>query len=161
MSRRILLVDDEPAVLFAYRKVLQRHNFIVDAIETKEETIKLLEENTYDVAILDLRLSGEASEEGLDLIRYIKNHQSDTVVIMITAFGSPEIRERAYRLGADHYFEKPVSTYTIREALHTSGVIFPDAHENSMVDGAPISGLNTTFDRAAPCSDQSLQTPPR
>ena len=141
MARRILLVDDESAVLFAYKKVLQHHNFIVDAIETKEETLRLLEINSYAVAILDLRLGGEASEDGLELIRYIKARQPAAVIMMITAFGNQEIRERAYRLGADHYFEKPVSTHTIREALHESGVIFPDEEMKSVVDSASVSGV--------------------
>ena len=122
MVRRILLVDDESAVLFAYKKVLQRHELVVDASSTKEETLELLKKYRYDVAILDLRLGGENSEEGFELISHIKSKSPDTSIIMITAFGNQEIREQAFSLGADSYFEKPVSTNIIREALRNAGI---------------------------------------
>lgn len=122
MAKKILLVDDEAAVLFAYKKVLQRESFMVDAIDSKDGTYDLLERNDYDVAILDLRLGGESSEEGFELLQHIKGVHPDTVIIMITAHGNQEVRDKAYRLGADHYFEKPVSTNRIREALAVSDV---------------------------------------
>ncbi|MBW7995523.1 MAG: response regulator [Candidatus Glassbacteria bacterium] len=126
MAKRILLVDDESAVLFAYKKVLQREQFKVDAIDSKDGSYALLERNSYDVAILDLRLGGESSEEGFELLRHIKDEHPETVIIMITAHGNQEVRDRAYQLGADHYFEKPVSTSRIREALAVSGVMPAD-----------------------------------
>lgn len=127
MSGRILLVDDEPAVLFAYKKVLQRHQLIVDAVDTKEKTLRLLDQNDYEVAFLDLCLSGEGNEDGFELLSHIKAKQPNTVAIIITACGNQEIRERAYRLGADHYFEKPVSINTIRDALESAGTLIPSA----------------------------------
>ncbi len=123
MAKKILLVDDESAVLFAYKKVLQREQFKVDAIDSMAGTYELLKSNSYDVAILDLRLGGELSEEGFELLRHIKGKHPETVIVMITAHGNKGIRERAYQLGADHYFEKPVSTNRIREALAISGVM--------------------------------------
>ena len=126
MTKRILLVDDETAILFAYKKVLQRPEVVLDAVESKYETLKLLENNNYDAAILDLRLGGESCEEGFELIKVIKERYSHTTIMMITAFGNPEIKDKAYRLGADYYFEKPVSTRVIREALRKSGIYIPN-----------------------------------
>ncbi len=123
MAKRILLVDDESAVLFAYKKVLQREQFKVDAIDSMAGTFELLEINSYDVAILDLRLGGELSEEGFELLSHIKQKYPETIIIMITAHGNQEVRDKAFRLGADHYFEKPISTNRIREALAASGVM--------------------------------------
>ena len=122
-GKRILLVDDEETIRFAYKKVLQRERFKVDAIDSKDGAFQLLSRNSYDVAILDLRLGGESCEEGFELLRQIKEVQPEAVVIMITAHGNQDVRERATRLGADHYFEKPVSTNRIREALVVSGVL--------------------------------------
>jgi DNA-binding NtrC family response regulator len=123
MAKRILLVDDESAVLFAYKKVLQREQFKVDAIDSMTGTYELLENNSYDVAILDLRLGGESSQEGFELLGHIKDKHPGTMIIMITAHGNQEIRDKAYQLGADHYFEKPVSTNRIRETLAVSGIM--------------------------------------
>ena len=137
MTKRILLVDDETAVLFAYKKVLQREQFKVDAIESKDGSYVLLDRNRYDVAILDLRLGGESNEEGFELLQHIKGAHPETVIIMITAHGNQDVRDRAYQMGADHYFEKPVSTNRIREALVTSGVL-PTGWQNSKA--SKISG---------------------
>lgn len=126
MTKRILLVDDETAVLFAYKKVLQREQCQVDAVDNKDGSLVLLGRNKYDVAILDLYLGEETGEEGFEILRHIKGVQPEAVTIMITAHGNQNIRDRAFRLGIDYYFEKPVSTSSIREALVASG-IFPPA----------------------------------
>lgn len=139
MAKRILLVDDESAVLFAYRKVLQREQFKVDAVDSKDGSYDLLGSHTYDVAILDLRLGGESSEDGFELLEHIKDTHPGTVIIMITAHGNQDVRERAFQLGADHYFEKPVSTNKIREALVSSGIM-------QAVDSAN-GGLNAAASR--------------
>jgi DNA-binding response OmpR family regulator len=126
MTKRILLVDDESAVLFAYKKVLQRNQVIVDTAGSMEETLGLLERNNYNAAILDLRLGGESCEEGFELISAIKNKHQQTTIIMITAYGNQEIKDRAYKLGANYYFEKPVSTNIIQTTLKESGFFIPD-----------------------------------
>jgi DNA-binding response OmpR family regulator len=123
MAKRILLVDDETSILFAYKKVLQQPDLIIDAVESKEEAIDLLQENDYQAAILDLRLHGSTGEEGFELVSHIKETNSNLKIIMITAYGSPEIKEKAFNLGADCYFEKPVSTKIILNALKKNGII--------------------------------------
>ncbi len=142
MAKRILLVDDETAVLFAYKKVLQREQFEVDAIDSMAGTYKLLDHNSYDVAILDLRLGGESSEEGFELLQYIKGHNPETFIIMITAHGNQEVRDRAFQLGADYYFEKPVSTNKIRETLAVSGIMPSVRGTNSRTSQAPGADLH-------------------
>jgi len=82
-------------------------------------SLKLL----YDAVIADLRLSGIAGEEGLDIIRYVKERNPDTQVILMTGYGNQDIMKKAYTLGAAYYFEKPVSTNIIRDALRSFGII--------------------------------------
>lgn len=127
MTKRILLVDDESSILFAYKKVLQRPDVIIDAVESKEEAIDLLSEKDYQAAILDLRLHGSTGEEGFELIELIRKNHNCLKIIMITAYGNPEIKDKAYKLGADFYFEKPVSTKIIRNALENAGIVIPPA----------------------------------
>ncbi|MFC1614574.1 response regulator [Gemmatimonadota bacterium] len=111
------MVDDEPAILFAYKKILQRYDFVVDATDTKLKCLKLLQEHTYSFAILDMQLNGGTNEDGLALIKQIRKIQPEAVIIMITAFCNREVRERAFSLGADQFFEKPLSTDIIIEAF--------------------------------------------
>ncbi len=127
MKKRILLVDDESSILFAYKKVLQSPDVVVDAVESKEEAVELLNGNDYQAAILDLRLHGSTGEEGFELISFIKQKYNHQKIIMITAYGNPEIKEKAFKLGADYYFEKPVSTRIIRDTLEQAGIALPPA----------------------------------
>jgi two-component system, response regulator, stage 0 sporulation protein F len=123
MPKHLLIVDDETTILIAFKKLLQSPGVEVDTAETFEEVQLLLSKQPYDAVIADLRLSGIAGEEGLDIIRYVKERHPDTQVILITAYGNQEIMKKAYTLGAAYYFEKPVSTNIIRDALRSFGVI--------------------------------------
>lgn len=119
MNKRVLLVDDEVAVLFAYRKCLRRIGCKVDTVETKKEAEILLDKHKYDVAILDLRLSSSDGEEGIELISYARECQPEVKLIMITAYGSEEVKDKAYQHGADLYLEKPVSIELIRKIIES------------------------------------------
>ena len=122
-------MDDEFSILFAYKKVLQCPDVLIDAAESKEEALRLLDENHYQAAILDLSLHGSTGEEGFELVSLIREKYGNPkiTIIMITAYGTPEIKDQAYKLGADYYFEKPVSTNTIRDALESAGITMPHA----------------------------------
>lgn len=123
MPKHLLIVDDETTILIAFKKLLQSPGVEVDTAETFEEVQALLNKHPYDAVIADLRLSGIAGEEGLDIIRYVKERHPDTQVILMTAYGNQDIMKKAYTLGAAYYFEKPVSTNIIRDALRSFGVI--------------------------------------
>jgi len=122
MSQRILIVDDEAAILLAFKKLLQTKDITVDTAETMGEAEKFLCKNFYDAAIVDLRLTGVTGEEGLEIIKYIKEFSAQTRVILVTGYGSPKVMEKAQALGAAFYFEKPVSGDTLRNALKSLDV---------------------------------------
>jgi DNA-binding NtrC family response regulator len=115
--QRILIVDDEKAILLAFKKLLQSSSIEVDTAETIDDAENLLKENTYDVAIVDLRLTGVDGEEGLKIIKHIKEFYSHTQVILVTGYGSSIVMERAQARGAVFYFEKPVSSEVLKDAL--------------------------------------------
>jgi len=115
--KRVLIVDDEPVFLLAARKVLQSSDFEVDVAETIEEVRTLLRRHPYDAVIADLRLTGANGQEGLDIIRFVKERRPVTKVILMTAYGNTEVRLKASFLGADLYLEKPVSIEVIRKSL--------------------------------------------
>ena len=123
MTKHLLLVDDEPTILMAFKKLLQNPEISVDTAENIEYAKELVDERIYDAVIADLRLSGFAGEEGLEIIRYVKERRPETEVILITAYGNQEVMKRAYNLGAAFYFEKPVSTNVIKNALKSLGVV--------------------------------------
>jgi DNA-binding NtrC family response regulator len=122
MKNRILFVDDEEAFLFAAKKLLSRNGVEVHTAETKDEALAMIDENEYDAVITDVRLTGVFGEEGLDILKYVKEHKPQTKVILITGYGTSEIKKKAILLGADFYFEKPVSHFILKDALKNLGI---------------------------------------
>jgi CheY-like chemotaxis protein len=122
LGKRVLIVDDEAAILFGFKKIIQRGGVEVDTAETVEEALNLLQTKDYQFVITDLKLSGSSADSGFDVIRYAKGKRSETEVILITGYGTPEIMEKALALGAAHYYEKPVSATLLRDALVRMGM---------------------------------------
>jgi DNA-binding NtrC family response regulator len=122
MQKRILIVDDEPALLIAFKGMLESESVLVDTAETMGSAENLLKKNQFDVVIVDLRLTGVMGEEGLEIIKYVKEYKPETHVILITGYGSPDVMEKAKQLGAAFYFEKPVSSETLFTAMKHLGI---------------------------------------
>jgi DNA-binding response OmpR family regulator len=104
---RILLVEDEAAVLTALRKFFTRAGYDVDGARELEEAEALIVTSHYDLVIADLRLSWSYSVEGLQILRFVRQHSRGTRVIILTAFGEPEIQRSAQLLGAEAFLQKP------------------------------------------------------
>jgi len=122
MDKRVLIVDDETTTLLAYKKLFQKPGVEIDIAETLEKAKSFLNSYYYHVVITDFRLSGKNGEEGFEILRYSKKSHPETKVILITAYGNPNIKEEAYNLGASYYFEKPIPIKTLQEALQQLGV---------------------------------------
>jgi len=127
VKNRILFVDDEKAFLIVSKKLLTRDWVEVHTAETKDEALAMIDENEYDVVITDIRLTGVFGKEGIDILRYVKEHKPQTHVILITGYGSPAIKKKAIALGAAYYFEKPVSLFILRDALEKLGPKLSDS----------------------------------
>jgi DNA-binding NarL/FixJ family response regulator len=85
--------------------------------------VDLLDRWKYDAIIADIRLTGVLSKEGLVLLCLAKAQDKDIKVIIMTGYGNPEVMQEVYGLGADFYFEKPVSINIIIGALRKIGAI--------------------------------------
>ncbi len=105
---RILIVDDEEAIRDATREYLTALGYQVDAAQEREEAEALLTTTTYDMAICDLRLTGVHGKEGLELVGYLRERCPWARVVMLTAYGSPDLEAEARRRGADVFLQKPV-----------------------------------------------------
>lgn len=121
---RILIVDDEEAILFAFKKVLSGPSITVDTAQTFAEALNLLQFKSYTAVIADLRLTGAETKEGFEVIREAKRIQSDCRVLVVTAYGGNGTLEKVNQLGADSYLEKPVSPQKVKEVLQSLGVSF-------------------------------------
>ena len=114
---RILVVDDEPAVLFAYRKLIEKEGMAVDICTNLEDAIRLIETYPYLAVIADLRLAGTDNIDGLEILRFIQKEHLCTKSILATGYGSSEIEQTAQTLGVSRCFKKPVQPADILSAL--------------------------------------------
>jgi DNA-binding NtrC family response regulator len=104
---RLLVVDDEESICFSMSEYFSLHGYRVDTACELEEAEKLLGATNYRVVIQDLRLTMTNSHDGLDMIKLIRQHNPQTRIIVLTAYGSAEIEDEARRCGADAFLRKP------------------------------------------------------
>lgn len=106
--KKILIVDDEPTILMTLSHLLSNQDTTVITSSRMEEAEEALSRYTFDLVIADIRLSGMEGMEGLELLSYVKQISPVTEVIIMTAYGSEEMKEDARKRGAFHYYEKPI-----------------------------------------------------
>lgn len=104
---RILIVDDEELIVQAMRKYFTGLGYAVDSAYELEEAQALLGHYKYDLVIADLRLTGIGGVEGLQIVADVHQKCSSTRVILLSAYGTPEIERESYQRGADAFLHKP------------------------------------------------------
>lgn len=104
---RLLIVDDEESICFSMSEYFSLQGYKVDTASEVDEAEKLLDAANYRVVIQDLRLSMNNIHDGLDMIKLIKEHNPQTRIVVLTAYGSSEIEEEARLCGADAFLRKP------------------------------------------------------
>lgn len=102
----LLVVDDERAIREACREVAQSLGFNTSAADSAEQAVRLLESQSIDAVLLDLRLPGAG---GLEALRQIKERRPDAVVIVVTGYGTVQSAVQAMKNGAYDYVTKPFS----------------------------------------------------
>jgi two-component system response regulator AtoC len=101
---KILVVDDEPLIRKYIEEILNRHGYEVSLAESGTRAIQILEKEQFDLVITDMKMS---NHNGLDVLRRVKALREETLVIVITAYGSIENVIEAMQLGAYNYIVKP------------------------------------------------------
>ncbi len=103
---RILVVDDEEAQRQMLAGFLEKQDFSVKTAESGKEAIILCQNNNFEIALLDLKMPGM---DGIELLKKLKEMNTEIQVIMMTAYGTVETAVDAMRLGAYHYVNKPIN----------------------------------------------------
>lgn len=120
MKSRILVVDDEHLIRWSLEQNLKKQGYDVTVAGSGEDALRILQEETPDLVLLDIQLPGI---NGLEVLEKIKELEDDVVVIMVTALGVLETAVKAMRLGAHDYINKPFNldelAIVIKKALET------------------------------------------
>jgi phosphate regulon transcriptional regulator PhoB len=129
ITKKILIVDDEPDLVELASYNLKKEGFSVSSAEDGEEALQMIRGKHFDLIILDLMLPGI---QGIELCRILKNNPKtvNIPIIMLTARG--EVSEKIHGLesGADDYITKPFSPKEliarVKAVLRRSGERTPD-----------------------------------
>ncbi len=111
---KLLIIDDEPNVLYSLQSALESEDLTVATCKTAKQGLEAVRTERPDVVIVDVRLPDMS---GLDLFERIKEIDSRLPVIVATAFAQTETAIEAMKRGAFEYLVKPVDLHQIRELV--------------------------------------------
>ena len=115
--RRVLFVEDEPALRFSYERFF-RHRYELAFAATGAEALARLREGHPDVLVLDMRLP---DTDGVDLLRQVREQRPDLPVLVTTAYVSLEPRLRVLDLPFDGYLIKPFELRDLGDRIDAIG----------------------------------------
>lgn len=101
---KILVVEDNDVLRASVAQALQENSHIVCEVRDGEEAMDRLQEESYDVVLTDMRMP---KRSGMEVLKFAKNINDLTVVIVMTAFGTIESAVEAMKNGAYDYIQKP------------------------------------------------------
>ena len=113
----ILVIEDEVAVNNNIRKILAKKGYQVDQAVTKDEALQKIEQTSYKLVLLDLKIPGV---KGLELLRAVREKRPETLVVIITGYASIETAKETARLGAVAYLPKPFTPTEIRDVTESA-----------------------------------------
>jgi two-component system response regulator PilR (NtrC family) len=119
MTEKILVVDDEPSMREMLGIMLRKEGFDVLLAESRAMAAAVLSRGPVDMVITDVKLP---DGDGIEILRHVKAATAETVVIVMTAYGSTQTAVAALKLGAQDYLIKPFDIeelkIVVRSALH-------------------------------------------
>ncbi len=130
MKYSILVVDDDKLVNEFLVETLRRSGYSCRSVLSGEEALLLVKEQTFDIVLTDLKMK---EIDGITLLKRIKQISPDTVVIMMTAYGTVETAVKAIKLGAYDFLLKPVLPETLEHLLSRATEILNLRSENEIL----------------------------
>lgn len=123
MKQKILVIDDDTSLRRILEYNLQEEGYDVQAASSGEEGLYLFGQSSPDLVITDMKMSGM---DGLMVLKSVKERSPETLVIIITAFGTVDVAVEAMKAGAYDYITKPFNRealkLTVKKALQFNGL---------------------------------------
>ncbi len=151
---KLLVVEDEPSLLHSIQDFFMQEEFLCDGTGTFKEAISKIEDINYDCIILDINLP---DGNGLHLLQYLRKHEKEDCVVIISARNSLDDKITGLNLGADDYLTKPfhlselnarVKALLRRKYPQGANIIQTgDLHLNLLLRTATFAGLPIALTR--------------
>ena len=135
---RILIVDDEPSITEFVSYAMQKEGYQTEIASDGEEALRKIEQQHFDLFILDIMLPGI---DGYELCRRIRTKMS-TPILFLSARDTELNKVVGLELGADDYLAKP---FGVRELLARTRALLRRSQGNEMVSGNEISAGGITL----------------
>lgn len=113
MSKKLLVVDDEPVLLKGLKYSLEQESYVIDTAVDGEEALQKALDNTYDLVVLDLMLP---KMDGLEVCRKVRE-VSMVPIIILTAKGDDSSKVLGLEYGADDYLTKPFNILELKARI--------------------------------------------
>jgi DNA-binding NtrC family response regulator len=121
-GKKILIVDDDKAILESFKGVLESEGAEVETAETASEALDATGSRSFNLALLDIKLP---DMEGTELLSKIHGDQPGMMKVMVTGHPTLENAARSLNMGADAYVMKPVNPEdllkVVKEKLEEQG----------------------------------------
>ena len=112
MKNQILIVDDELDIALLMKDILSDDDYNIMIANKKEDALEILSKHQIDLVLLDIWL--ENQNDGIELLKIIKNKNSSIQVVMISGHGNIQVATDALKLGAYDYIEKPFNSKKLK-----------------------------------------------
>lgn len=114
--KKILIVDDEASIRFLISETLEINDYEIHEAGNGEEAISMVNENEFDLLLLDVMMPKLTGYEVAKEIKENKNKRKPKI-IMLTAKGQQKDREEGFENGADYFLTKPFSPIELLELV--------------------------------------------
>lgn len=112
---RILLIDDDEWIRDSLRFFFESEGCSFVALGSAEQAIEDVKQHRYDIIFIDYRLPGI---DGLDFLERIKDIHPNAMKVLLTAYKTKDVMDRAFSMGVDDFIEKPFTSKNIEQSLY-------------------------------------------
>ncbi|HNC45566.1 MAG TPA: response regulator, partial [Acidobacteriota bacterium] len=117
----MLIVDDELSMREVLERVFRREGYTVHLADNGARALEMIRDHVYDLVLSDVRMP---TLTGMELLAECRHISSETMVILMTAYGTVESAREAFKMGADDFIQKPFDIdeikLVVRNALEKS-----------------------------------------
>jgi CheY-like chemotaxis protein len=118
VKRRLLLLDDDAAIVSVVRRYFEGKGFEVESFLAAGEALRLVESDApFDAIVCDLHFTPARLAEGIEIIERARRSRPGSALLLFTGAAEPGVRDEALRLGANAVVTKPTPLAKLHEAV--------------------------------------------